>query len=141
MAVKYSVKLEKDDNGTILVTFPDYPGATFGEDREEGLLRAVDALETVFIGYMGKRQDIPEPSKVGKGDFIILPPISEAKVELYKQLRRQGVRKAELAKRLGWHLPQVDRLLDLRHDSRMDQLEKAFAALGKRIVISIEDAA
>lgn len=141
MAVKYPVKLEKDDNGTILVTFPDYPGATFGEDQEEALLHAVDALETVFIGYMGKRQDIPEPSKVGKGDCIVLPPTSKAKVELYKQLRRQGVRKAELAKRLGWHLPQVDRLLDLRHDSRMDQLEKAFAALGKRIVISIEDAA
>jgi hypothetical protein len=29
----------------------------------------------------------------------------------------------------------------LRHDSRMDQLEKASAALGKRILISIEDAA
>mgnify|MGYP001099725900 CR=1 FL=1 len=141
MAVSYPVKLEKDDNGTILVTFHDYPGTTFGEDREEALLRAVDALETVFIGHMAKRQDIPEPSKVGKGEFIVLPPISEAKVELYKQLRRKAVRKAELAKRLGWHLPQVDRLLDLRHDSRMDQLEKAFAALGKRIVISVEDAA
>jgi antitoxin HicB len=141
MAVKYPVKLEKDDNGTVLVTFPDYPGTTFGEDREEALLRAVDALETVFLGYIGKRKDIPEPSRAGKGDFIVLPPISEAKVELYKQLRRQGVRKAELARRLGWHLPQVDRLLDLRHDSRMDQLERAFAALGKRILISIEDAA
>jgi antitoxin HicB len=141
MAVKYPVKLEQDDNGTLLVTFLDYPGTTFGEDREEALLRAVDALETVFIGYMGKRQDIPEPSRTGKGEFIVLPPMSEAKVELYKQLRRQGVRKAELARRLGWHLPQVDRLLDLHHDSRMDQLEKAFAALGKRILISIEDAA
>jgi antitoxin HicB len=48
------------------------------------------------------------------------------------------VRNAELARRLGQHLPQVDRLLDLRHVSRMDQLEGAFAALGKRIVISIK---
>jgi antitoxin HicB len=51
------------------------------------------------------------------------------------------VRKAELARRLGWHKPQVDRLLDLRHDSRLDQMERAFAALGKRVRITIENAA
>jgi len=30
-------------------------------------------------------------------------------------MRAARVRKAELARRLIWHLPQVDRLLDLRH--------------------------
>jgi antitoxin HicB len=52
-----------------------------------------------------------------------------------------GMRKAEIARRLGWHKPQVDRLLDLRHDSRLDQIERAFATLGKRVRITIEDAA
>jgi antitoxin HicB len=36
---------------------------------------------------------------------------------------------------------QVDRLLDLNHASRLDQVESAFAALDKRIVIDIQDAA
>jgi antitoxin HicB len=36
---------------------------------------------------------------------------------------------------------QVDRLLDLRHASRLDQIEAAFAALHKRVVIEIRDAA
>jgi antitoxin HicB len=56
-------------------------------------------------------------------------------------MRKSGVRKADLARKLGWHKPQVDRLLDLRHDSRLDQLEQAFGALGKRIHLAIEDAA
>jgi antitoxin HicB len=42
---------------------------------------------------------------------------------------------------LNCHLPQVDRLLDLLHNSRLDQLEAAFRALGKRIGISVEEAA
>jgi hypothetical protein len=36
---------------------------------------------------------------------------------------------------------QVDRLLDIHHASRLDQIECAFAALNKRIVIDIQEAA
>jgi antitoxin HicB len=38
-------------------------------------------------------------------------------------------------------LPQIDRLLDLRHASRLDQLEAAFRALGKQISVEIREAA
>ena len=56
-------------------------------------------------------------------------------------MRAQSVGKAELARRLNCHLPQVDRLLDLLHSSRLDQLEAAFRALGKRISVVVEEAA
>lgn len=59
----------------------------------------------------------------------------------YREMLAVDMRKAELARRLGWHKPQVDRLLDLRHDSRLDQIERAFAVLGKRVRIAIESAA
>ena len=52
-----------------------------------------------------------------------------------------SVGKAELARRLHCHLPQVDRLLKLSHASRLDQLEQAFLALGKRLTLALEDAA
>jgi hypothetical protein len=47
----------------------------------------------------------------------------------------------ELARRLNWHLRQVDRLLDLLHASQLDQLEAAFRALGKRLAVEIREAA
>jgi antitoxin HicB len=50
----------------------------------------------------------------------------------------QGMRKVELARRLGWHMPQVNRLFDLRHASKFQQLETAAAVLGKRLVLSLE---
>ena len=37
--------------------------------------------------------------------------------------------------------PQVDRLLDLLHASRLDQLEAAFRVLGKRLAVGIREAA
>ncbi len=40
-------------------------------------------------------------------------------------MREQGIGKAELARRLSWHPPQVDRVLDVRHKSRLDQMESA----------------
>jgi antitoxin HicB len=65
------------------------------------------------------------------GGKATLPAMSAAKVALYQAMRAQDVRKAELARRLGVHLPQVDRLLDLRHASRFDQIDSALRALGK----------
>jgi antitoxin HicB len=141
--LRYSVKLSKDTNGTILVDVPSIPEAhTFGDDREEALLRAVDAIETALMGYIEDRREIPPPAvATPRGTFVSLPALTEAKLALYQSMRGARVGKAELARRLNWHLPQVDRLLDLRHASRLDQLEAAFRALGKRLSVQIHEAA
>ncbi len=76
-----------------------------------------------------------------RAKFVTLPALTEAKLALYGAMRAQRVGKAELARRLNCHLPQVDRLLDLLHSSRIDQLEAAFRVLGKRITILVEEAA
>ena len=140
--LRYSVKLLKDTNDTILVDVPDVPEAhTFGEDREEALLRAPDAIESALMLYIDLRRDIPVPRVGGRGPFVTLPALTEAKVALYTAMRTAKVGKAELARRLNWHLPQVDRLLDLRHASRLDQLEAAFRVLGKCLSVEIREAA
>lgn len=140
--LRYAVKLERDSNGTVLAGFPDVPEAhTFGEDREEVLARAVDALETAFMGYMEDRREIPRPSPHKRGKTVALPALTEAKLALYSTMRASKISKTELARRLNCHLPQVDRLLDLRHGSRLDQLEAAFRVLGKELSVRVLDAA
>lgn len=141
--VRYPIVLTEED-GAILVDFPDFPNVhTFGDDRQEARVRAVDALETYLMGMIEDREEIPPAAKRPKRneEFIELPALTEAKLALYQNMRSAGIGKAELARRLNWHLPQVDRLLDLAHASRLDQLEQAFRAIGKRLVISLEDAA
>jgi antitoxin HicB len=138
--MRYAVNLQKDDD-TILVTVPDLPEAiTFGEDREDGLARAADAIETAIIGYMSDREDIPAPKARAK-DYVTLPTLSALKIELYRAMRAEGLGKAALAKRLGVALPQIDRLLDLRHASRLDAMERAFAAIGRTMDIVVKAAA
>ncbi len=141
--LRYPVILESDTNQTVLVSFPDFPEAhTFGDDQGEALARAADLLEDVLADYVEDRREIPVPSKPKSGwHLVTLPVLTETKVRLYREMLSTGIRKAELARRLGCHMRQVDRLLDLHHASRLDQIEAAFAALNKRIVIEIEEAA
>lgn len=135
----YPVLLTPDDD-TLLVTFPDIPEAlTFGANEAEALRQAVDALESALSFYIDDRRPLPVPS-VMDGLPTVRPCALECvKLGLYVEMLKQGVRKAELARRLHWHTPQVDRLLDLTHTSRLEQLESAFHALGKRIAVEIID--
>jgi antitoxin HicB len=140
--LRYRVRLSKDTNGTILVDVPAIPEAhTFGEDREEALARAVDAIESAMDGYIQDRRDIPRADASGRGDSVLITPLSEAKIALYAAMRAQKVSKAELARRLNCHMPQVDRLLDLMHSSRFDHLEAALRAVGRTLLIQVEDRA
>ena len=133
----YPVTLTKD-KGSMIVTFPDFPEAhTYGDDHEEALARAVDALMTIIDAYMKDRQTIPKPSKVRR-ECVNVPALMVAKIGLYDAMRQQRIGKAELARRLQWHLPQVDRVLDVRHASRLDQMEQAVAAVNRRLSVTVE---
>jgi antitoxin HicB len=122
------------------------PFLAFGTRTKSALDNALrcagNSVHCFDVALMSDRSRIPEPSRIKRGaDFVTLSALAEAKVSLYREMLAVDMRKAELARRLGWHKPQVDRLLDLRHDSRLDQMERAFAVLGKRVRIAIEDAA
>jgi antitoxin HicB len=102
---------------------------------------AVDAIITAFSEYIKRRLSIPRASKARGKDvrMVFLPALTEAKIRLYEAMSEAGVRKADLARRMGWQKSQVDRLLDLRHRSRLDQIEAALAKLHKRLAMHVED--
>lgn len=135
----YPVVLQAQPEGGCVVTFPDVPEAiTQGEDEDEALLVAVDALETALSFYVEARKPLPVPSKPKRGQPTVRPSALEcAKLGVYRAMTDQGIKKAELARRLGWHMPQVDRLFDLRHASRLDQIEAAARALGRHLDVRV----
>jgi antitoxin HicB len=141
--LRYGVKLTPDDNGTILVTAPDLPEvSTFGEDATDALVRAADAIATALKGRITARAKIPVPSRLRRGQRAVrLPAIVAAKLELYRAMIETKTRKADLARKLGVHPPQVDRLLDLDHKSQLDQIEAAARAIGRDIHIELRPAA
>jgi antitoxin HicB len=135
---EYPVTLTPD-GGSVMVSFADVPEAlSFGADEDEAMLQAVDALETALSMYIDARKPLPPISLPSAGQRTVRPSALEcAKLGLYQAMTEQGIKKAELARRLGWHLPQVDRLFDLRHASRMDQLEAAARMLGREIRLEV----
>ena len=138
----YPALLEPDE-GTILVTFPDVPGAiTFGEDEDDALMRAVGALETILGGYIEDRQLIPKPSSANGRPLVQPGLLTSLKLSLYEAMQARGWRKADLARALAQDPRQIDRLLDPRHKSTIGQLEAALAACGKRAqVVTLDIAA
>jgi antitoxin HicB len=141
--LRYPIKLKAEDDGIFLVTAPDFPEVvTFGEDEADALIRGADAIATAIQGRITDREDIPVPSAPKRGQRLAaLSALTWAKLELYRVMLATGTRKADLARKLGIHAPQVDRLLELDHDSRLDQIEKAARAMGRELHIEMRPAA
>jgi antitoxin HicB len=142
--MKYPAVFEPAKEGGFVITFPDVQEAiTQGDDEQEGIEMAQDALVTMFAHLIreGKPIHVPSHLKGRKIRMIELPVMVGVKTALYILFRASGMTKAELGRRLGIPKTNVDRLFDLRHHSRMDQIESAFHTLGKELTIDIRDAA
>jgi antitoxin HicB len=139
----YPAALTPDPDGGFTVTFRDVPEAiTEGDTREEASLQAEDALESALAMYIGAKDPLPVPSQAEASEKMVpLSALEMAKTALYDAMREQGVGRAELARRLRWHLPQVSRVLDSRHASRMEHVEAALAAPRPRLIIDVARAA
>jgi len=79
---------------------------------------------------------IPAPSLCAASQpVVVLPVLVASKALLYNAMLESGKRKADLARLLNVSPPLVDRLISLRHKSRIEQIETALAALGKRLAV------
>lgn len=135
----YPVNLKKAKEGGFVVTFPDIPEAiTQGDDREEALAQAADALETALDFYFDDNRAVPLPSQPKRGqDVVELPTSLAAKVLLLNEMIKQKVRPAELARRLNVKPQEVNRLVNLHHTSKIDGIAGAMKALGKTLEVRV----
>jgi antitoxin HicB len=130
----YPVTLKREDGGFV-ATFRDIPEAiTQGETEAEALASARDALETALDFYFEDHRAVPLPSKAKPRQPVVeLPASLSAKILLLNEMILQGVRPAELARRLKTTPQEVNRLTNVQHTSRIDGIAAALKALGKRL--------
>jgi antitoxin HicB len=135
----YPVKLIRDTNGQFLVTSPDIPEmAAVGDDEAEALREAADAMETAFDFYFDDRRLVPLPSKPKRGQATVaLPVLVIAKVLLHNEMCVQNIRKAELARRMDVAPPNIERIFDLKHKTKIETLESALGILGKHLELRV----
>lgn len=132
----YPARLYKDGK-FITVSFPDIPEAhTFGNNRVHALATAKEALELAMEFYFDDMRPVPMPSKPRRGQAVVeLAPSVAAKVLLLNEMLRQKVRPIDLARRLGTTKQEVNRLTNLRHPTKIDRIDQALRALGKRLFV------
>ncbi len=140
MQYAYAAKLEPEDGG-FLVTFADVPEAiTQGDDWQDAIASAQEALSLALRGIVGSGRELPEP-KASDGVFISVDPEVAIKLAVVDAFRKSGISKSELARRLGKSEGEARRILDPDHGTKLGQLNEAMRVLGKDIVISVHEAA
>lgn len=139
MMYAYPCTLTPDEDGGLVVTFPDVPEAiTGGSDRDEALAMAEDALATALAGYVLDKRDIPTPSSAKDGHtYVPVPSVVAAKLALYSAMRAQRITKVELANRLGVSEAAARKLTNPEHNSRIGQLHRALRAVGLSLKVEV----
>lgn len=136
--LRFPANIVPDGDG-FAVSFPDIPEAlTSGATIEQAQEMAADALATSMEFYFEDGRPVPLPSKAARGQHLVeLPASMSAKVLLLNEMIAQGVTQAELARRLHTRKQEVQRIVNLDHATKIDTIEAAFRALGKRLELKV----
>jgi antitoxin HicB len=144
----YPAHFEPQPEGGFTISFPDFctpsqpGGGGYSEAAgyREAMHQAADLLATIVASHLAEGWDLPLPSPARGRPLIALDPPLAAKAELHRAMRAAALTADQLAEHLGIAPRQVQRLLDPKHNARIDELAAAFAALGRRLVITSEAA-
>ncbi len=140
---RYAACLEPGEDHGITVSFPGLPEAiSQGDDRADALSQAEQVLGLTMLAYVQACRPLPAATGEGPGVVMISPALDVAgKVALIEAFRDSGLTVADLASRIGREERDVRRLLDPFHPSKLTALMRPLQALGKRLVIAVDDAA
>ena len=136
----YPVTITRLENGQYMAEFPDVPQAlTYGASEALALEWAQDALHEALDQYMDLRLDIPTPRHTAEGKpNVSVAPMVGIKLTIYQAMREQGITQERLASLLTCDAKQVRRLLDIFHNSTLEQMTTALAVLGYRLEMHTE---
>lgn len=136
----YAIRFEEDGKTPGVAVFcRDLPQLnSYGEDRDQAIRQADDAIASTLSLYVDNRQIIPEASAALDGEVVVrASAITKAKILLWNTLMKRGLRKSVLCQVLNIAQTQGDRLVDFLHSSKMDSLEDALAAFGVHVSLSV----
>lgn len=138
----YPVRLVPEEDGSLQAVFRDIPEIlTWGKDAADALAQASDALEVVLCVFRERGMEDPPASPPQPGEHMVSPSaLGSVKLLLVAAWQQSGVSKVELAARMGIAESEVRRILGFTHRTKLDRLEETAWALGKRVVIGMEDA-
>ena len=126
------------DNGGYVVTFPDLLEAITQGDSIEIALEAADCIEEAIAARIGDHLDIPKPSDLLEGEYLVTVPMQTAlKAAVAIAMSESKMNQVQLANALKVHEKEVRRILDPHHGTKLATLERTLNVLGKKAVLSV----
>ena len=138
MEIRYPATVELQSDGSYLVQFLDLPDTfTEGQTKEEALFNASEVLSAMLAWRLDEARSVPPPSqKVKRAHYIA--PDAKTQAAMLLRLARGERSLSELARVLETSWPAAKRLEDPTHWPSLKTLDRAAAALGKRLVLVLE---
>ena len=141
MRYAYPAEINEALDG-VTVTFPDVPEAiSDGATRAEAIERAADALVSALSFYVDDSKRLPRPSAAKGRAMVSVTVLEAAKLALHEAMVEANLSNIELGRRMGLDERAIRRLRDPLHRSHIGQVEAALRSLGKRIEVSVMEAA
>jgi antitoxin HicB len=138
MDIRYPATLTPQPDDTVLVQFVDLEDTfTEGQTVEEALFNASEVLSGMLAWRLDQGLPVPPPS-AGVADAHYIAPDAKTQAAMLLRLARGERTLSELARALETSWPAAKRLEDPHHWPSLKTLERAAAALGKRLVLVLE---
>ena len=138
----YLVDLEGDPDGGVLATFADVPEAiTHGDDRDDAIRSAQEALAVALFGYLKEGRKLPTAAAKRRSGTLVAPQATDVlKIAVVEAWQQSGFSKSEFARILGVDEKEARRILDPDSATKADRLEEALSAPGRKLHIAVETA-
>jgi antitoxin HicB len=138
----YRATLEAGDRrGNVVVTFADVPEAiTQGKGEADAKEMASEALGLALLTYVLLGKKLPA-AKAKRGVEITVKPEVALKLGVLEAFHSAGISQSEFARRIGKGEKEARRILDPKHPTKLPTLSSALKVFGKRIIVSIAEAA
>ncbi|MCP1674443.1 antitoxin HicB [Natronocella acetinitrilica] len=139
MRFSYPALMRYAGGQEIELTFPDLPDTPIAQGEElEAYRQATEILTEALATRLKIGAPLPAPAPESGDTSVPVPGWLAAKLALYFAMQRTGVRSAaELGGALGMNAKSAARLLDPDKRARLEDIERALAALGLRLTLEL----
>jgi antitoxin HicB len=138
MEIRYPARVTEQEDGSFLVSFLDLPDTfTEGKSREEAVFNASEVLSGMLAWRLDEGKEVPAPS-LGVVGAQYIAPDAKTQAAMLLRLARGERSLSDLARALETSWPAAKRLENPSHWPSLKTLDRAAAALGKRLVLVLE---
>ncbi len=136
-SIAYPCIVKPVKSGGFTVSFPDMDECfTEGDTLEEALFNAAEVLSLTLEGRIDEGLPVPKPGRIKGATYVA--PEARTQAALLVRAARGNRPLSEVARAMGTSWPAAQRLENPRHSPTLKQLERAAAALGKKLVLGFE---